>query len=102
MYLIREVMHCKPGQVRMLVEKFRKADELMKQKGFPVTTRVMTDVSGERYWTLVAEQEVPSLDQFAEESRRMMADFDIQAVMKGYHDLVQDGYREIYMIESPK
>jgi hypothetical protein len=102
MYLIREVMHCKPGQVRMLLDKFKKADELMKQKGFPVTTRVMTDVSGERYWTLVAEQGVPSLDQFSEESRRMMGDADVQAVMKGYHDMVQDGYREIFMIEAPR
>jgi hypothetical protein len=100
MYLVREVMHCKPGQVRMLLEKFKKADELMKKKGFPATSRVMTDVSGERYWTLVAEQEVDTLDNFAEESRRMMADPEIQAVMKGYHDLVQDGHREIFMVES--
>jgi hypothetical protein len=102
MYLIREVMHCKPGQVRTLLEKFKKADELMAKKGFPATNRVMTDVSGERYWTLVAEQEVTSLDQFAEESRRMMGDADIQAVMKGYHDLVQDGYREIFKVEGAK
>ena len=102
MYLIREVMHCKPGQVRTLLDKFKKADELMVKKGFPATNRVMTDVSGERYWTLVAEQEAPSLDEFAELSRKMMSDPEIQAVMKGYHDLVQDGHREIYMVESPK
>ena len=100
MYLVREIMHCRPGQVRMLLEKFKKADEVMKKKGFAPTTRVMTDVSGERYWTLVAEQEVETLDSFAQESRKMMSDPEVQAVMKGYHDLVQDGHREIYMIEA--
>jgi hypothetical protein len=100
MYLVREVMHCKPGQVKALLEKFKKADEVMVRKGFDATTRVMTDVSGERYWTLVAEQEVATLDEYAEQSRKMMSDPEVTAVMKGYHDLVQDGYREIYMIES--
>ena|SRR5688572_19130058 len=102
MFLIREVMHCKPGQVKQLVEKFKKSDELMKKKGFDAQTRVMTDVSGERYWTLVAEHTVPSLEEFMEVGGKMMADPEITAIMKGYHDLVQDGHREIYQVEYPK
>src|SRR5207302_423377 len=63
MLLIREIMYCKPGKVRPLVEKFLAMSELsakMKMGSF----RVMTDVSAERYWTVVSEMEVESLDKF--------------------------------------
>lgn len=100
MYVIREVMHCKPGQVRPLVEKFKQLEEVMKQKGFGQPSRIMTDVSGERYWTLVSEQEVEDLDAYAEMSRQTMSDPDVRKVMEGYHDFVEDGRREIYRVEA--
>jgi hypothetical protein len=60
--------------------------------------RLMTDVSGERFWTIVAETEVADLQQHEEASRKMMADSRFQEVMKGYHDLVENGRREIYSL----
>jgi hypothetical protein len=39
MYVIREVLHCKPGEVRPL--------------------RLLTDVTGEPFWTVIAEAKVP-------------------------------------------
>jgi hypothetical protein len=102
MFLIREVLHCKPGQVKPVVERFMKSDELMKKKGFNMQTRIMTDVSGERYWTLVAEHLVPSMEEFMTEGMKMMADPEIGAIMKGYHEHVQDGHREVYQVEYPK
>ena len=62
--------------------------------------RVMTDVSAERYWTVVSEMEVPSLEQFTEMSRKAMEIKEFQDAMKDYHDLVDQGRREIYMIEK--
>ncbi|HEX6925177.1 MAG TPA: hypothetical protein VF167_07085 [Longimicrobiaceae bacterium] len=99
MLLIREVMYCKPGKVRPLVEKFLAMARLGEQKGWG-KMRVMTDVSAERYWTLVAETEVPSLQAFMEmgQSEQEMKEF--QAIMEGYHDLVDSGRREIYTIEG--
>jgi hypothetical protein len=61
--------------------------------------RVMTDVSAERYWTVVSEMEVPSLEAWAEMSRKSMELKEFQDVMKGYHDLVDQGRREIYTLE---
>ena len=63
MLLIREVMYCKPGKVRPLIEKFQAMNKLGPKMGMP-TMRVMTDFCAERYWTAVAEMEVESLDQF--------------------------------------
>ena len=102
MLVVREVMYCKPGKVRPLVEKFLAMAKLSEKMGMG-KMRIMTDVCAERYWTLVSEMEVASLKAFE-------AMFDMQgkeedmkqfeALMKGYHDLVESGRREIYKIEG--
>ena len=99
MYLIRDLMYCKPGKVRPMVEKFQAMNKLTKDAGLG-SSRLMTDISGERYWTVVAEFEVDNLATFDETSKKMMADPKFQDVMKGYHDLVEGGRREIYRIEK--
>jgi hypothetical protein len=103
MLLIREVMYCKPGKVRPLVEKFLAMNKLGVKVGMP-RMRVMTDFCAERYWTLVAEMEVESMDQFERlmqgggQSSEDMKEFE--KLMQGYHDLVEYGRREIYKIEG--
>lgn len=99
MFLIRDIMYCNPGKVRLMVEKFVALSKLSEKMGFG-KMRVMTDVSAERYWTVVSEMEVANLDQFAEMSRQSMAMPEFQEAMKGYHDLIDHGRREIYKLES--
>jgi hypothetical protein len=103
MYLIRDIMYCKPGKVRPMVEKFITMSKLGEKHGGP-RMKIMTDMCAERYWTVVAEMEVPdfktleemtSPDRMPAEDRKKFED-----VMKGYHDLVDHGKREIYKIES--
>ena len=103
MLLIREVMYCKPGKVRPLVEKFQAMSKLGEKSGMG-KMRVMTDVSAERYWTLVAEMEVPSLQAFEQmmsgQGQSEQDSKELENIMKGYHDLVEHGRREIYKIEQ--
>ena len=99
MYLVRDIMYCKPGKARPMVEKFTELAKLSQKMGMG-TMRVMTDVSAERYWTVVSEMEVPSLEAFTEMSRKSMEIKEFQDAMKGYHDLVDHGRREIYMLEQ--
>jgi hypothetical protein len=99
MFLIRDIMYCKPGQARPMVQKFLALSKLGQQMGFG-TMRVMTDVSAERYWTVVSEVEVESIEKHAETSRQAMENKEFQDAMKGYHDLVDYGRREIYHIEK--
>jgi len=99
MYLIREVMNCKPGKVGEMVKKFKVLSVVMirmKYKPF----RVFTDVSGEQFWTLVAESEANTLDEFLAMESRVMGDEEARKAMTGYHDLVERGRREIYKIEA--
>ena len=99
MFLVRDIMHCKPGQVRPMVQKFLALDKLSRQMGMGAM-RVMTDVSAERYWTVVSEMEVENLDTYAAMTKKSMEMKEFQEAMKGYHDLIVDGRREIYQIEK--
>ena len=103
MLLIREIMYCKPGKVRSLVEKFVAMSKLSEKSGMG-KMRVMTDLSAERYWTVVSEMEVGSLKAFEEMFQGMgQSESDqkeFENIMKGYHDLVDHGRREIYKIEA--
>lgn len=103
MLLIREIMYCKPGKVRPMVDKFLAMSKLGEKSGMP-PMRIMTDFSAERYWTVVAEMEVQDLQAFEQMmSAPPGSDEDmkqLEEIMKGYHDLVDYGKREIYKIEG--
>jgi hypothetical protein len=104
MYIVRDIMYCKPGKVRPLVEKFLAMSKVSERAGMP-KMRIMTDMCAERFWTLVAEMEVPDLKAFED----MMAGpaggsaedmKEVEKIMKNYHDLVDHGKREIYKLEG--
>ncbi len=103
MLLVREIMYCKPGKVRPMVEKFLAMSKVSERLGMG-KMRVLTDFSAERYWTIVSEMEVPSLKAFEEmfqgqgQNEKDMKEFE--TIMKGYHDFVDHGRREIYKIEE--
>jgi len=103
MYLIRDIFHCKPGKVRPMVDKFIAMGKLGEKLGMP-RMRVMTDFCAEQYWTVVSEMEVPNLQAFEnmmsnpQGSAEDMKQFE--EIMKGYHELVDHGRREIYKVEG--
>ena len=101
MLLIREIMHCKPGKVRPMVDKFLKMSKLNEKAGFS-KMRVMTDFAGERYWTIVAEFEVESMNEFEAMGEGMSPELgkEFEKVMEGYHELVEWGRREVFKIEG--
>jgi hypothetical protein len=101
--LIREVLYCKPGKVRPMVEKFLAMSKLNEKMGIG-KMRVMTDFCAERYWTIVSEFEVPSMQAFEKmmqgEGMDEATGKEFEAIMKGYHDNIDYGRREIYKIEG--
>ena len=77
--------------------------KLGEKSGMP-KMKLMTDFSAERYWTVVAEMEVKDLKAFEEMMEGMGQNQEdakeFETIMKGYHDLVDHGKREIYKIEG--
>jgi hypothetical protein len=98
MFVIREVLHCKPGKVRSMVEKFRVISTVLKDKG-QEPLRLLTDVTGEPYWTIVAEATVERIEDFFTMEQALMANEVVGKAMADYHNLVERGRREIYRIE---
>lgn len=103
MLLVREVMYCKPGKVRPMVEKSLAMAKLSEKSGMG-KMRILTDFAGERYWTIVMEMEVANLqafDDMMEGKGQKPEDLkQMEELMKGYHDLVDHGKREIFKIEG--
>ena len=99
MYVIREVLNCKPGKVRQMREKFRSLSAVLEQNG-QEPLRVLTDVTGEPFWTLVAEMRVEKIDDFFAMEQKLMANDTLRTTMADYHDLVDSGRREIYRVEN--
>jgi hypothetical protein len=99
MYVIREVLNCKPGKVRLMIEKFRSISMALKEMG-QEPLRVLTDVTGEPYWTIVAEARVETIDDFFAIEQKLTTNETVRKAMADYHDLVDRGRREIYRLES--
>jgi hypothetical protein len=98
MYVVREVRHCKPGKVRRMVEKFHAISTVLTELGHE-PLRLLTDVTGEPFWTIVAEAKVSKADDFFATEQQLMANETLRNTMADYHDLVESGRREIYRIE---
>ena len=96
-YLIRDVLHAKPGKAKYLVKKFKEAAPYFEKQGLK-NVRVMTDIAAP-YWTVVIESQVNDLGSFAKNIRGETSQPEVREIMKGYMDLVDGGYREIFLIE---
>jgi hypothetical protein len=99
MYVIREVLNCKPGKVGQVVERFKSISAAMRDLGHQ-PLRLMTDVSGDPFWTLVAEATVERIEDFFAIEQKLRTSEALRNTMAGYHDLVSGGRREIYRVEG--
>ena len=97
MYVMREVLNCKPGKVRPMVEKFKVLSDALEGTGRE-PLRLLTDVGGEAFWTVVVEMTVEHVEDFFAIEQEVMANESARAAMADYHDLVERGRREIYRI----
>jgi hypothetical protein len=99
MYVIREILHCKPGKVRQMADKLRAISSALTEMGHE-PMRLLTDVAGDPFWTIVAEIRVETIDDFFAVEQKLMANESVRKVMAGYHDLVESGGRRIYRVGS--
>ena len=97
MYVVRNVFTTKPGKARELVAKFQAARPHLEADGRH-GLRILTDaVAG--FWTVVVESEVEDLTEFLGQARGGMRSTAAAEAMEGYMDLVEGGYREVFVVE---
>src|SRR5687767_13791287 len=98
MYVMREVLHWKPGKVHQMAEKFRAISHAIEEMGH-VPMRLLTAVTAEPFWTIVAEAKVEKIDDFFAVEQKLTANESVAKAMADYHDLVESGRREIFRVE---
>jgi hypothetical protein len=99
MFVIREVLHCKPGKTRQMLEKLRSLSAALKEMG-QEPLRLLTDVAGEPFWTIIGEAKVEKVDDFFVCEQKLTANESVRTLMADYHDLVDSGRREIFRVEE--
>jgi hypothetical protein len=82
-----------------MVEKFRSISAVLKEMGHE-PLRLLTDVAGDPFWTVVAEARVEKVDDFFAMEQAVMGNEALRKTMADYHDLVDRGRREIYRLEG--
>lgn len=98
MFLVRDVFQAKPGKAAALARIFKAANEhLLGMEGYS-NPKVMTDVFGV-YWTVVSQVEVDSIERYSVMARSFTSKPELQEIFKGYIELVDSGYREVFKLE---
>ena len=97
MILVRNVFRLKFGKAREAVAIMKEGLAIQKKLGSDVSTRLLTDVTGE-FYTLVLELTVPTLAALETTQPRIMGDKDWQANYQKFAPLVESGHREIFTI----
>ena len=97
MYIVREVVQCRPGKVKEMVNRFKGLSEIVQKLGYQ-PFRIYTDVSGEEFWTVVSDAEVDTIDDFFSMTEKAFAQEETRQLMSGYHEVVKTGRREIYKV----
>jgi hypothetical protein len=82
-----------------MVDKFRGISMALKEAGHE-PLRLLTDVTGEPFWTIVAEANVEKIEDFFAMEQTLRANERLRETMADYHELIENGRREIYRIES--
>ena len=94
MFVIRNVFRCKPGQAKIVIEKFQKALPIMQEIA---GQRILVDEVAS-FWTVVVETETEDLAAFEKLLRERGQHKEVQEAMSGYMDSVESGYREIFRV----
>jgi hypothetical protein len=81
-----------------MADKLRSISVLLKEMGHE-PLRLLTDVTGEPFWTVVAEAKVEKIDDFFAMEQTLSQSESLRKTMADYHELVESGRREIYRVE---
>jgi len=97
MLLIRDVFRCRPGKAAEVARRLLQTIPSTEAEDGFRNSRVLVDYVGS-YWTVVLEGEVDDLAQFDHHMAGYSGRAEVQEAMRGYTDLVESGYREIFRI----
>lgn len=99
MILVRDVFQLQFGKAREAVALWKEGIALMTNLGMGVSSaRILTDLVGAPYYTLVLETTYDSLAHFEQTVQTMMAKDEWRAWYPKVAPLAEGGHREIFTV----
>jgi len=99
MILVRNVFRLKFGQAREALATWKEGLAIAERLGMPrARGRLLTDLAGPDFYTLVFEATYGSLAEFEEQAKRLMSDPAWQAWYPKVGALSVGGHREIFTV----
>ena len=99
MIVVRDVFRLKFGQAREATELWKQAASLLKNSGYGVkATRLLTDVAGPSYYTIVLESTFDSLADWEKAALAARSNTQWREVYQRIVALTEEGRREVLAV----
>jgi len=98
MIVVRDVFRLKFGQSGHASVLWKEAVKVLKSSGFKGETRLLTDLAGPDYYTLILESTFPTAADWEKASAAVRADPQWKAAYAKIVPLTETGHREILSV----
>ncbi|MGN6392603.1 MAG: hypothetical protein ACTHM9_10205 [Gemmatimonadales bacterium] len=99
MIVVRNIFQVKFGQAREAIAAWKQGMSIAQRTGATVSSqRLLTDVAGPDFYTLVLEGTYPSLAEFERSAQAFMASAEFRAWYPAFAALCVGGRREILTV----
>ena len=101
MIVVRDVFRVKFGKAKDAVALWKEGIAIARRLGYsPKSSRILTDLVGPSYYTLVFEGTFESLAEYENGGKTVMSNSDWQAWYARVSPLLETGHREIFTIAA--
>jgi hypothetical protein len=100
MIVVRDIFQIKFGQSKEAVALWREAAGLLKDSGFPTDVRLLTDLAGAPYYTVILESTFKSLGDWEKAHGAAKDNAPWKAVYAKIIPCTESGRREILSVIS--
>ena len=95
MIVVRDIFQLKFGLAGQAIELWKQILEINRKLGYGGTARMLTDLVGSAYYTLVLESTYESMGEFEEAIKRVLKNGEWRAIYNKIVPLTEKGRREI-------
>ena len=95
MIVVRDIFQLKFGQAGQAIELWKQILEINRKLGYGGTSRMLTDLVGSAYYTLVLESTYESMGEFEEAIKKVLKNQEWRGIYNKIVPLTERGRREI-------
>jgi len=99
MIVVRDVFRVKFGKAKEATDLWKKAVAMLNKSGYGGgTTRILTDLAGPPYYTLVLETSYESVSKWEEAGKEVRKNAEWKSIYQQIVPLTEEGRREILAV----